>query len=71
MYAPALSKKYSEEIISAMTKDFGYKTVMQVPKLEKIVINQGVGQAIADKKLLETGVKELREIMESLSSFTK
>ena len=62
MYAPALSKKYSEEIISAMTKDFGYKTVMQVPKLEKIVINQGVGQAIADKKLLETGVKELSDI---------
>ena len=62
MYVPALSKKYSDEIVPAMTKDFGYKTVMQVPKLEKIVINQGVGQAIADKKLLETGVKELSDI---------
>ena len=62
MYVTALSKKYSEEIIPAMTKDFGYKTIMQVPKLEKIVINQGVGQAIADKKLLETGVKELTDI---------
>ncbi len=40
-------------------KEFGYKTIMQVPKLEKIVINQGVGQAIADKKLLEYGVKEI------------
>ncbi len=62
MYVPALSKKYSDEIVPALTKDFGYKTVMQVPKLEKIVINQGVGQAIADKKLLETGVKELSDI---------
>lgn len=62
MYVPALNKKYSEEIIPAMTKEFGYKTVMQVPKLEKIVINQGVGQAIADKKLLEFGVKELSDI---------
>jgi large subunit ribosomal protein L5 len=62
MYVTTLSKKYSEEIVPAMTKDFGYKTVMQVPRLEKIVINQGVGQAIADKKLLETGVKELTDI---------
>jgi large subunit ribosomal protein L5 len=43
-------------------KEFGYKTIMQVPKLEKIVLNQGVGQAIADKKLLESGVKELSDI---------
>jgi len=62
MYVPALNKKYSDEIIPALTKEFGYKTVMQVPKLEKIVINQGVGQAIADKKLLEFGVKELSDI---------
>jgi large subunit ribosomal protein L5 len=62
MYAPALKTKYNHEIIPALTKEFGYKTVMQVPKLEKIVINQGVGQAIADKKLLEFGVKELTDI---------
>jgi large subunit ribosomal protein L5 len=62
MYAPALKTKYNQEIIPALTKEFGYKTVMQVPKLEKIVINQGVGQAIADKKLLEFGVKELTDI---------
>jgi large subunit ribosomal protein L5 len=62
MYAPALKTKYNDEIIPALTKEFGYKTVMQVPKLEKIVINQGVGQAIADKKLLEFGVKELTDI---------
>ena len=62
MYVPELKTKYKNEIIPALTKEFGYKTVMQVPKLKKIVINQGVGQAIADKKLLESGVKELTDI---------
>lgn len=62
MYIPELKKKYNEEIVPALTKDFGYTTVMQVPKLKKIVINQGVGQAITDKKLLEFGVKELSDI---------
>jgi len=62
MYEPSLKKKYNDEIIPALTREFGYKTVMQVPKLKKIVINQGVGQAIADKKLLESGVKELSDI---------
>jgi large subunit ribosomal protein L5 len=62
MYSPALKTKYNDEIIPALTKEFGYQTIMQVPKLKKIVINQGVGQAIADKKLLEFGVKELTDI---------
>jgi len=62
MYEPSLKKKYDDEIIPALTREFAYKTVMQVPKLKKIVINQGVGQAIADKKLLESGVKELSDI---------
>lgn len=62
MYVPTLKTKYKDEIVPVMMKEFGYKTVMQVPKLEKIVINQGVGQAIADKKLLESGVKELTDI---------
>ncbi len=62
MYVPALKTKYKQEIVPALVKEFGYKTVMQVPKLRKIVINQGVGQAIADKKLLESGVKELTDI---------
>ena len=62
MYIPALQTKYKDEIVPALMKEFGYKTIMQVPKLEKIVINQGVGQAIADKKLLEFGVKELSDI---------
>ena len=62
MYVPTLKTRYKDEIVPVMMKEFGYKTVMQVPKLEKIVINQGVGQAIADKKLLESGIKELTDI---------
>jgi large subunit ribosomal protein L5 len=62
MYTPLLKTKYKEEIVPALMKEFGYKTVMQVPRLEKIVLNQGVGQAIADKKLLEFSVKELSDI---------
>jgi large subunit ribosomal protein L5 len=62
MYVPTLKTKYKEEIVPSLMKEFGYKTIMQVPKLKKIVLNQGVGQAIADKKLLETGVRELTDI---------
>jgi len=62
MYTPELETKYKEEIVPALMKEFNYTTVMQVPKLQKIVINQGVGQAIADKKLLEFGVKEISDI---------
>jgi large subunit ribosomal protein L5 len=62
MYTPVLKSRYKEEITPALMKEFGYKTVMQVPRLEKIVLNQGVGQAIADKKLLEFSVKELTDI---------
>jgi large subunit ribosomal protein L5 len=62
MYTPELQKKYREEIIPALMKEFNYTTVMQVPRLKKIVLNQGVGQAIADKKLLEFGLKELTDI---------
>jgi large subunit ribosomal protein L5 len=62
MYTPVLKTRYKEEIVPELMKEFSYKTVMQVPKLQKIVLNQGVGQAIADKKLLEFSVKELTDI---------
>jgi large subunit ribosomal protein L5 len=62
MYRPELEVKYKDEIIPALMKEFSYSTVMQVPRLKKIVINQGVGQAIADKKLLEFGLKEMSDI---------
>lgn len=58
-YTPALKNKYREEIIPVLKKDFGYKSVMQVPRLEKIILNQGVGQAVADKKLVDVAQEEL------------
>ena len=61
-YIPTLQKKYTEEIVPALVKSFGYKTVMQAPRLEKIVINQGVGQAVSDKKMIETAITELTNI---------
>ena len=61
-FVPTLQKKYKEEIIAKLQKDFGFKTVMQVPKLEKITINQGMGQAVADKKLIEIAQQELTTI---------
>lgn len=62
MYTPTLKTKYKEEIIPALMQEFGYSSIMQVPRLNKIVINQGMGQAIADKKLIDVGVKEITDI---------
>jgi len=61
-YVPTLKKKYKEEIIPALKKEFDYSSVMQVPRLEKIVLNQGVGSAIADKKLIEVATTEMTMI---------
>jgi len=61
-YIPNLRKKYREEIIPVLTQEFAYHTVMQVPKLEKIVINQGVGQAVSDKKIVDLALDELTTI---------
>ena len=62
MASTTLSKDYNERIVPALMKEFNYKTVMQVPKLEKIVINQGLGAATQDKKLIETSINELTAI---------
>lgn len=56
---PRLKKKYREEIVELMSKEFGYKNIMQIPKLEKIVLNMGLGEAIENKKLLEAGIEEM------------
>jgi len=61
-YIPTLKKKYQEEIIPTLKKEFDYSSVMQVPKLEKIVLNQGVGAAIADKKLIDVAQNEMTMI---------
>lgn len=52
-WVPNLEKLYKDEIIAKLTKQFGYKTVMQVPKLQKITVNEGLGSATADKKIAE------------------
>ena len=58
-YIPELKKKYREDIIPVLMKEFSYTSVMQVPRLEKIIVNQGVGQAVADKKLIDVAQEEL------------
>ena len=58
-YVPALKKLYKEEIIAKLQKQFGYSTVMQVPKLVKITINEGIGDATGDKKLVDVAQQEL------------
>ena len=60
--ATTLKKDYTERIVPALMKEFNYSTVMQVPKLKKIVINQGLGQATQDKKIIETAINELTAI---------
>jgi len=61
-YVPTLKKKYLNEVVPALVKDFSYKNAMQAPRLEKVVINQGVGAAIADKKLIELATEEITNI---------
>ena len=61
-YIPRLKKHYRENVVPALMKQFGYKTNMQVPHLEKICLNQGVGGATADKKLIETALAEMTTI---------
>ena len=61
-YVPTLKTQYKERIEPALMKEFGYSSVMQCPKLTKIVINQGMGQAVADKKLIDVAEAELTQI---------
>jgi large subunit ribosomal protein L5 len=61
--APARLKLfYREQIIKDLTQQFGYKSVMQVPRIEKIVLNMGVGEAVADKKIMENAVADMTKI---------
>lgn len=59
---PTLKKNYNETIVPALKEEFGYSSVMQVPKLQKISVNIGLGAATQDKKLVDTAVKELTAI---------
>jgi large subunit ribosomal protein L5 len=71
MATPRLKAKYLKEIVPGLRDKFQYKSVMQVPKVEKICINKGIGAAVADKKLIEVGVEELTTITGQKAVSTK
>ena len=62
MATARLKEKYSKEIVPALKERFQYKSIMQVPKITKIVVNKGIGNAVSDKKLVDIGVEELTTI---------
>ena len=61
-YTPRLRKQYQEEVIPALQKQFGFKSVMRVPKIEKIIISQGLGEAVADKKIVDSAIEDITSI---------
>ncbi len=72
-YTPRLKSKYKSDVIPALMKKFGYKSLMQVPKLEKIAINRGVNGAVNDKKLIDISLDELTTIsgQKAISTMSK
>jgi len=66
-----LKEVYNKEIVPALVKQFGYKSTMQVPRISKIVLNMGVGEAIADKKILENAVADMQKISGQKPVITK
>jgi large subunit ribosomal protein L5 len=68
---PRLIKKYNEEIVPALQKQFNYTSIMQVPRLTKISVNQGIGSATTDKKQIDTGIDEMTKITGQLAVATK
>ena len=72
-YIPRLKQEYKSKVITTLTQEFGYKNIMQVPKLKKIVISKGVGAAVADKKLIDHAVDELTMItgQKAISTLSK
>ena len=70
-YVLTLKTKYKNEIVKNLTEKFGYKTVMQVPKLQKICLNEGIGEAITDKKLIDNAIEEMTLISGQRAVATK
>ncbi len=66
-----LKEKYSAEVVPAMMKEFGYKSIMSVPKMEKVTLNMGLGEAIQNIKVLDSGVEELTMIAGQRALVTK
>jgi large subunit ribosomal protein L5 len=71
MYSPRLKQTYSASVVPALKEKFGYKNVMQIPRLTKICLNQGVGAAVADKKLVDQAVEEMSTIAGQKAVATK
>ena len=71
MYTPRLKSKYSEEIVGNLQEKFAYKSIMQVPKLLKICLNQGLGDAVTDKKMVEQACDEMTLITGQKAVATK
>jgi large subunit ribosomal protein L5 len=73
MYTPRLRDKYRNEVVAALMKQFNYSSVMQVPKIQKICINQGLGDAVGDKRLVEHAVQEMTTIagQKAVASYSK
>lgn len=72
-YVPRLRKKYEDEIVPKLKGDFNYKSVMQVPKLEKIILSQGLGEAVADKKIIDAAIEDLSAItgQKAIATYSK
>ena len=70
-YTPRLKTKYKSEIASVLKKEFGYSSNMEIPKLLKISLNQGLGDAITDKKMIDKGIEEMSQITGQLAVATK
>jgi large subunit ribosomal protein L5 len=72
-YQPRLKQEYKDRIMANLKEEFGYTSIMQVPKLEKIVLSRGVGAAVADKKLIDHAVDELTQItgQKAISTLSK
>jgi large subunit ribosomal protein L5 len=73
MYTPRLRNKYRDEVIPALMKQFNYDSIMQVPKIQKICLNQGLGDAVGDKRLVEHAVQEMSSIagQKAVASYSK
>ena len=70
-YKPRLREKYEKEILPSLQKQLGFKSVMRVPKITKVCLNQGLGAATADKKLIDTGINEMTMISGQKAVATK
>jgi large subunit ribosomal protein L5 len=71
MATPRLKEKYVKEVAPALQKKFGFTTLMRVPRIQKIVLNKGIGEAVSDKKLVDVGVEELTIITGQKAVATK